>query len=51
MRTVRQHEAHLLDDVWRLGQQYFALGQGLAHQAEFVMFEIAQATVDQLAAG
>ncbi|MNF81303.1 hypothetical protein D3C84_635690 [compost metagenome] len=51
VRAVRQHEAHLLDDVRRLGQQYFPFCQSLAHQAEFVMFEVAQATVDQLAAG
>ncbi len=51
MRTVRQHKAHLLDDVRRLLQQHFALSQGFTHQAEFVMFEVAQATVDQLAAG
>ena len=49
--AVRQHEAHLLDDVRGLGQQHFAFGQGFAHQAEFVMFEVTQATVDQLAAG
>jgi hypothetical protein len=51
VRAVRQHEAHRLDDVRGLGQQHFALGQGFAHQAEFVMFEVAQAAVDQLAAG
>ncbi len=51
MRAVRQHEAHLLDDVRGLGQQHFALGQRFAHQTEFIMFEVAQATVDQLAAG
>ncbi|VVO24460.1 hypothetical protein PS704_04491 [Pseudomonas fluorescens] len=51
VRTVRQDEAHLFDDVRRLGQQHFALGEGFADQAEFVMFEVAQATVDQFAAG
>ena len=42
---MRQHEAHWFDDMRRLGQQDFALGQRFADQAEFVMFEIAQATV------
>jgi hypothetical protein len=51
VRTVRQHEAHRFDDVRRLGQQHFALGQRFTHQTEFVMFEVAQAAVDQLAAG
>ncbi len=51
VRAMRQHEAHWFDDMRRLGQQDFALGQRFADQAEFVMFEIAQATVDQFAAG
>lgn len=51
VRTVRQDEAQRLDDVRRLGQQDLALGQGFADQAEFVVFEVAQAAVDQLAAG
>ncbi len=46
-----QHEAHRLDQVWRLGQQHFAFGQRFADQAELVMFEVAQPSVDQLAAG
>src|SRR5690606_10615339 len=37
--------------VWRLGQQHFAFGQRFADQAELVMFEVAQPSVDQLAAG
>ena len=32
-------------------QQHLALDQGLAHEAELVVLEIAQAAVDQLAAG
>ncbi|MNJ71260.1 hypothetical protein D3C77_677810 [compost metagenome] len=51
MRLVRQHEAHRLDDMRRLGQQHFAFCQRFAHQAELVVLQIAQATVDQLAAG
>ena len=51
VRAVRQHEAHRLDDVRRLGKQHFTLSQRFTHQAELVMFEIAQTTVDQLAAG
>ncbi|MNV26608.1 hypothetical protein D3C71_1177330 [compost metagenome] len=51
VRAVRQHETHLLDDVRSLGQQHFTFGQGFTHQAEFVMFEVAQAAVNQLAAG
>ncbi|MNR09989.1 hypothetical protein D3C85_1262150 [compost metagenome] len=51
VRAVRQHETHLLDDVRSLGQQHFTFGQGFTHQAEFVMFEVAQAAVDQLATG
>ncbi|MCY1398690.1 hypothetical protein D9M71_137260 [compost metagenome] len=51
VRLVRQDEAHRPDDVRRLVQQDFALGEGFAHQAQFAVFQIAQAAVDQLAAG
>lgn len=51
VRAMWQHEAHRLDDVRCLGQQYFTLGQCFAHQAKLVVFQVAQATVDQLAAG
>jgi len=51
VRAVRQYKTHLLDDVRGLGQQHFAFGQCFTHQAELVMFEVAQAAVDQLAAG
>jgi len=47
---VGQHETHWLDDVRRLGQQDFALGQGFAHQAELVVLQVAQTTMDELAA-
>ena len=49
--AVRQDETHWLDDMRGLGQQDFALGQGFAYQAELVVLQIAQAAVDQLAAG
>ncbi|MNJ80518.1 hypothetical protein D3C77_789280 [compost metagenome] len=51
MWAVREDETHRLDDMRGLGQQDFTLGQGFAHQAEFVVFQVAQAAVDQLAAG
>ena len=47
--AVRQHEAHRPDDVRRGLEQHFALDQRLAHQPEFVIFEIAQAAMHQLA--
>ncbi len=51
MRSVGQHETQWPNDVWRLGQQYLALGQCLAHQTQFVMLEVAQPAMYQLAAG
>ena len=45
---VRQHEAHRPDDVRRHSPQHLALHQRFAHQAELVVFEIAQAAMDQL---
>ena len=48
MRHPRQHEAQRADDVRGDAPQYLALGQRLAHQGEFVIFEIAQAAMDQL---
>jgi hypothetical protein len=48
---MRQHEAHRPDDVRRMRPQHFALDQRLAHQAEFVIFEIAQAAMDELGGG
>ncbi len=44
---VRKHKAHRPDDVRRLRQQNFALGQRLAHQTEFELFKVAQAAVNQ----
>ncbi|MDT4852716.1 hypothetical protein FQZ97_869580 [compost metagenome] len=51
MRAVRQDEAQRSDDMRRLAQQHFTFGEGFAHQAEFVVLQVAQAAVDQLAAG
>ena len=50
LRRMRQHEAHGPDDVRRGVEQHLALDQRLAHQAELVVFEIAQAAMHQLAA-
>ncbi len=47
----RRHEAHRPDDMGCGTKQDFALDQGLAHQSEFVVFEIAQPAVDQLGRG
>ena len=47
---VRQDEAHRPDDVRGGGEQHLALDQRLAHEAELVIFEVAQAAMDQLAA-
>ena len=45
---MRQHKAQGPDDMRRDTQQDFAFNQCFPHQAEFVMFQIAQATMDQL---
>lgn len=50
VRAVRQHEAHRFDDMRRLGQQHLALGQCLADQSEFVVFQITQPAMNELAA-
>ncbi len=50
MRLVRQHEAQRPHDVRRRTQHDFALRERLADEREFVLLEIAQAAVDQLAA-
>ena len=39
------------DDVRRGAKQHFALHERLAHEAELVIFEIAQAAVDELGRG
>src|SRR6266702_5661121 len=45
---VRQHEPKRANDVGRDLPEDFALDQRLAHQAEFVIFEITQAAMHQL---
>ena len=46
---MRQHESQRPDDVRRDAPKHFALEQRLAHQPKLVIFEIAQAAVNQLA--
>ena len=48
---VRQHETQRPDDVRRRRPQRLALFERVAHQPEGVVFEIAQAAVDQLGRG
>ena len=47
----RQHEAHRPDDMRGRAQQHLAFLERLAHEVEFIMFEIAQAAVHQFCAG
>ncbi|MNN25951.1 hypothetical protein D3C81_1394440 [compost metagenome] len=49
--VVRHDEAQRMHDVRCGAQQDLALNQRFAHQAEFIVFQIAQATVDQLGGG
>ena len=49
-RIVRQDEPQWVDQMRRVLEQHFALGECLADQPELVMLEIAQAAVDHLAA-
>ncbi len=51
VRAVGEDEAERPDDVGGRFEQGLALDQRFAHQAEFVMFEIAKTAVDQLGAG
>ena len=51
MAVMRQHKAQRPDDVRRHVQQHFALGQRFPHQAELVLFELAQAAVNQFRGG
>ncbi|MNZ93559.1 hypothetical protein D3C78_1126310 [compost metagenome] len=51
VRTVREDEAQRAHQVRRHVQQHLALAEGFAHQAEFVVLQVAQAAMDQLAAG
>ena len=51
MRAMGQAEAHRNSQMRGHLQQYFAFGQCFTDQAEFVVFQVAQATVDQFGAG
>ncbi len=51
MRAVWQTKTHWRSDMGGHFQQHFTLGQRLTDQAELVVFQITQATVDQLRAG
>ena len=51
MAIVWHDEAQRPHDVRRGLEQYLAFLQCFAHQAEFVVLEIAQAAVDQLGTG
>jgi len=51
VRAVRQDEAQRAHQVRGHAEQHLALAERLADQAEFVVFQVAQAAVDQLAAG
>ena len=46
-----QNKAQRPNDMGRIIQQHFAFGQGFADQTKFIMFEIAQSTMDQLGTG
>ena len=46
---MRQDEPHRPDDVRRRAEQDLALDQRLADEAKFVIFQIAQAAVNELA--
>src|SRR5580704_14303757 len=48
-RRMRQNESQRPNDVWRRRKQDLPLDQRFAHQTEFVIFEIAQPAVNQLA--
>ena len=46
---VRQDEARRPDDMRRDAKQHFPFSQRLPHEAEFVIFEIAQPAMNELA--
>ncbi len=48
---MRQHETHRPDDVGRRRPQRLAFDQRFAHQAELVIFEIAQPAMDEFGRG
>src|SRR5262249_27260457 len=45
--AVGQHDPQRLHDIWRYAQQHLAFPQRLSHEAEIIIFEIAQPAVDQ----
>ena len=47
---VRHYEAHGSHDVRCYGEQHLTFGQGFAHESKLEVLEIAQATVNELAA-
>ena len=50
LRHVGHHEPQWRDQVRRDVEQHFALGERFRHQPEFVLLQITQAAVYQLAA-
>ena len=50
-RCVRHHEAHRPHEMRRGAQQHLALGERLRDEPELELLEVAQAAVDELAAG
>ena len=48
---MRQHEAQRPDDVRGIAEQNRALPQGLAHEPEVAVLQVAQPAVDELGAG
>src|SRR5438477_2049473 len=48
---MRKHEAQGVNEVGSNGEESFPLRKGLAYQAEFPIFEIPQAAVNELRAG
>ena len=51
VRAVGQTKAHWEGDMRCHFQQHFTFGQRFANQTEFVVFQVAQATVDEFGAG
>ena len=51
MRAMGQTETHRDRQMRRHFQQHFTFGQRFTDQAEFVVFQVAQATVNQFGAG
>ena len=51
MRAMGQAEAHRNRQMRGHFQQHFTFGQRFADQTEFVVFQVAQATVNQFGAG